>query len=599
MSSPLTAPNKRRFIIKGGYPCNNACLFCHASDQPSTLELQTDDVIARIGEAKAMGATGVLLSGGEPTIRKDLPQLAEECLRNGLEFGLITNGRMLSYRPLLKRLLRRGLRYVYMSLHGPSHIHDAITKAPGSFDQSWQAVRLLAGIEGLELTVNTVMVQQNLDHLHEISRLLLPLPSVNIKYTYVEPKGSALTDPKVVPSPTAARHALAAILDAAEAAGVPLSRFGVDGLPHCLDSRFGDLQDDMFSHDICALREVDEEHFFPIDYANMHKPAKCRGCLIGDSCRGSWSRTFELFGDDFLQPIHGGVANSYNYFPAPAPGSPDRTIWTGWQGREESYVTDTADYSSSRLQHIRDELGQVYLQLDDQPMINDFPGQLRKLVPIRAKPGHFAVSDQDFFGPAEKKVRRILAGLQGRVLDVGCGQSQYGDLLNQKLERGEIDYVGIDPAPGKNVRDLAKAGLIDLREQGLEDGRFGRGEFDWVLVLRSHNHLADLWSAYVKVLSALRWGGRLLVVDNISFGLVRPMVTEAAIKALPPGEGIEHLRDHDHDGAASFLRRFPLVEVERQAVGPTTANQWLLLYQKLWPGGQLGQDTYGSDEGGG
>ena len=103
---------------------------------------------------------------------------------------------------------------------------------------------------------------------------------------------------------------------------------------------------------------------------------------------------------------------------------------------------------------------------------------------------------------------------------------------------------------------------------------------------------------YPAVLSALRWGGRLLVVDNVSFGLVRPTVTEAAIKALPPGEGIEHLRDHDQRDAASFLQRFPLVEVERQAVGPTTANQWLLLYQKLWPGGQTGHDTYGSTDGG-
>jgi SAM-dependent methyltransferase len=355
----------------------------------------------------------------------------------------------------------------------------------------------------------------------------------------------------------------------------------------------------MFTHGICALREVGEEDFFPIDYGNMTKLDACRGCLIGDGCRGSWSRTFKMFGSDFLQPVRGGVANSFNYFPAPGPGIPERTLWTSWQGQAGPYVTDTADYTPDRLRQIRDDLGQVYLQLDDEPMINDFPGQLRKLLPKPGKGIGFTPSDRDPFATSEKQVRRILAGLQGRVLDVGCGQSQYGDLLQGKLESGEIDYVGIDPAPGKNVVELAESGLIDLREQALEDGEFGRGEFDWVLVLRSHNHLADLWTAYVRILAALRWGGRLLVVDNVSFGLVRPTVTEAAIKALPPGEGIEHLRDHDQHDAASFLQRFPLVEVERQAVGPTTANQWLLLYQKLWPGGQTGHDTYGSNDGGG
>lgn len=598
MSAPVTpsTSSHRRFIIKGGHPCNNACVFCHASDQPSTLELPTKEILARIGEANALGATGILFSGGEPTIRTDLPELAESCAQSGLEVGLITNGRMLSYRPLLRRLLRHGLRYVYMSLHGPAPVHDAITRVPGSYDQAWQAIRLLAGVKGLKLTVNTVMVLQNLEHLQVVAQQLLPLPSVKVKYTYVEPKGSALSDPEVVPSPAAATEALAKVLDAAAKAAVPLSRFGVDGLPHCLDSRFAALQDDMFSHGVCALREVSEESFFPIDYANMHKPDPCRGCLIGDTCRGSWSRTFDMFGSDFVRPVRGGIANSFNYFPAPAPGSPERTVWTQWQGRDGPYVTDTADYAPGRLRQIRDDLGQVYVQLDNQPMVNDFPGQLRKLLPVAGQPGHFAATDRDPFGPAEAQVRRILSGMQGRVLDVGCGQSRYGDLLSSKLESGEIDYVGLDPAPGENIRALAESGRIDLRRQGLEEGGFQRREFDWILVLRSHNHLADLWTAYVRILAALRWGGRLLVVDNVSFGLVRPAVTEAAIKALPPGEGNEHLRDHDQDAAASFLQRFPLVEVARQAVGPTTANQWLLLFQKLWPGGQTGHDTYDPGE---
>lgn len=600
MSSPPPPPAAvhRRFIIKGGHPCNNACIFCHASDEPSALELETSQVLSRISEAQAMGATGILLSGGEPTIRKDLTQLAEACQQSGLEFGLITNGRMLSYRPLLKRLLRRGLRYVYMSLHGPEMVHDAITRAPGSFAQAWDAIRLLARIDGLQLTVNMVMVRQNLGYLLSVAQQLLPLPSVKVKFTYVEPKGSALFDPDTVPTPLRAAHALTAVMDAATQAGVPLSRFGVDGLPHCLDGRFQALQDDMFSHGICALREVSEDHFFPIDYANMSKPETCRGCLMGDSCRGSWSRTFEMFGGDFLKPVRGGIANSFNYFPAFEPGSFERTVWTEWQGRLSPYVTDTADYSPARLGQIRDQLGQLYLQLDDQPMVNDFPGQLRKLQPVAGNPGHFVAVDQNPFASSERYVRRILAGLKGRVLDVGCGQSRYDDLLTSKLESGEIQYVGIDPAPGENVRKLAESGRIDLRVLGLEDGQFSAGEFDWVLVLRSHNHLADLWTAYVRILAALRWGGRLLVVDNVSFGLVRPAVPEAAIKALPPGS-VEHLRDHDQDAAAAFLQRFPLVEVERATVGPTTANQWLLLYQKLWPGGQTGRDTYDTGPGGG
>ncbi len=581
-----------RFIIKLGYPCNNACLFCHASDCPSDLRLSTESALARIRDAQEMGATGVLFSGGEPTIRKDLPELAAECARLGLRPGLITNGRMLSYKPLLKKLLKAGLDYVYMSLHGPEAVHEAITQVPGSFAQSWQAIRLMAGIEGLQFTVNAVVVNQNLPHLQEVTNLLLSLPRVRVKFTYVEPKGSVLNDLEIVPAPRTAAQCISELLDDAAGRGIPLHRFGIDGLPHCLDRRFGSLQDDMFSHGIAALREVDEDHFYPIDYANMAKPPVCRGCLLGDRCRGSWRKTFELFGHDLLGPVRGGIANSFNYFPAPNVGSPARSVTLDYPELDTHYVTDTGDYNDAQLLNIRDRLGQIYLQLDDQPMVNDFPNQLQKLRPVAGKKGLFEPQPGDPFGPAEQRVRRILSGLTGRVLDVGCGQTRYQDLLEQKLAGGEISYVGLDPFPGDSVRALAASQSIELRVQSIEDGVFERGEFDWVLVLRSHNHLCDLWTAYTRILGALKWGGRLLVVDNVSFGLVRPKVNQKAILALPSGAGLEHLRDHDHQAAADFLQRFPLQLVTRHEVGPDTANQWLLLYQKLWPGGQVGRDTY-------
>jgi MoaA/NifB/PqqE/SkfB family radical SAM enzyme/SAM-dependent methyltransferase len=584
--------NAGRFILKLGYPCNNACLFCHASDCSSTSQLSTEVAVARIREARELGATGVIFSGGEPTIRKDLPELAAEGARLGLRPGLITNGRMLSYRPLLKRLVKAGLDYVYMSLHGPETVHDAITQVPGSFAQSWQAIRLLAGLETVQLTVNSVVVKENLPHLQEVADLLLPLPRTRVKFTYVEPKGSALDALEIVPSPQLVAQRISALLSEAAARGLPLRRFGIDGLPHCLDPRFAYLQDDMFTHGIAALREVDEEHFYPIDYANMAKPRVCRACLLGDRCRGSWRKTFELFGHDFLAPVRGGVANSFNYFPAPKVGGFARSVTLEGTDLHPHYVTDTGDYSDAQLLTIRDELGQLYLQLDDQPMVNDFPNQLRKLRPVAGKSGHFSPQSGDPFGPDEQRVRRILSGLTGRVLDVGCGQTRYQDLLDQKLTGGDISYVGLDPYPGDSVRALAAGRRIELRVEAIEDSVFQAGEFDWVLVLRSHNHLSDLWTAYTRILGALKWGGRLLVVDNVSFGLVRPRVPRQTILALPPGAGLEHLRDHDHQAAAGFLQRFPLQLITRHEVGPDTGNQWLLLYQKLWPGGQVGRDTY-------
>lgn len=588
-----------RFIIKVGYACNNNCLFCHSSPHKHLPPPPAGEITDRIRQAQEAGADAVLFSGGEPTIRRDLVELAEECRHLGLSFGLITNGRMLSYGPLLKRLLRLGMDYVYMSLHGPQGVHDETTQAPGSFLQSMAACAALDRAGLPELTCNAVVTTRNLEELSGLVARLAPFEKTTIKFTYVEPRGSALQDSSLVPSPEIAAAAIGRALNHGRRLGLPPVRFGVDGLPHCLDGRFPQLQNDMFTHGIAALREVDESSFYPIDYGNMSKSRRCRGCLLGDACRGTWRKTFEMFSDAWLRPKTGGVANSYNYFPAeagPSAGADARSIAVRRRGSMSWYSTDTADFTDLELLRVRDGLEQVYLQLDDAPYVTDFPSQLRKLTRVEAKHDRtgplFEVMEEDLFSVCEAPVRRILSSLSGSVLDVGCGQTRYGDLFEDKLRSGQIAYVGLDPAPGETIRSLAKEGRIGMVQSPVEDARLKRGQFDWILVLRSHAHLLDLWGAYSRMLGALKWGGRLLVVDNIAFGLVRERSPRGAVESLPAGAAREHKRNHTVLQAATFLKRFPLVELERHEVTRETANQWALLLKKSWPGGPGGADTY-------
>jgi len=604
-----------RFIIKVGYTCNNRCLFCHSASLASLGDLDFEQVCLRIRQARAAGAEAVLFSGGEPTIRPDLEQLARHCRDQKLPFGLITNGRMLSYLPLLERLVGLGLDYVYLSLHGPGEIHDAVTRVPGSFTQTLAACRRLARYPRVEVTCNTVVIEHNRRELGRVVSLLAPLENIRVKFSYVEPRGGALDVPSLVPHPVQAAADVSRALDLAGKQAEATRRPGVDGFPHCLDTRFASLQDDMFSHGIVALREVDEDDFFPVDYANMTRPEACRGCLRGDQCRCTWTGALERFGDDYLKPVRGGLSNSFNYHPlseltcresthhhaAPPPIAPERRLRVcPEKGPVLDVATDTADFSPEEILRIRDETQQVYLQLDQALCVDDFPGQLRKLQRL---PGYtstedgdevpaFTVRSEDLFTAAEVKVRRILAGISGHVLDVGCGQSRYLDLLEPGLADGRVSYLGVDPEPGANVKDFARRGLISLRETTLEEAPLPRAAFDWVLVMRSHNHLLDLWTAYSRLLGTLKWGGHLLVVDNVAFGLVRSPGSRRRLLELEPSLEPEHLRNHSQDDAARFLARFPLVEVTRHSVGADSANQWVLLFRKLWPGGTMGRDNY-------
>jgi MoaA/NifB/PqqE/SkfB family radical SAM enzyme len=183
-------------LIKVGYACNNHCTFCH------TLDLRDLDgtgplVMRKIERARALGYAMVVLSGGEVTMRKELLLWAARTASLGMDFGLVTNGRMLAYPDLVAKLLRLRLRYVYLSLHGgEARVHNSLVRAD-AFDETVAAIGNLVG-HGLDFTVNTVVTRQNLGRLRGVVDLLLPIGErgdLTLKFSMVQPKGGASASP--------------------------------------------------------------------------------------------------------------------------------------------------------------------------------------------------------------------------------------------------------------------------------------------------------------------------------------------------------------------------------------------------------------------
>ena len=172
-------------------------------------------------------------------------------------------------------------------------------------------------------------------------------------------------------------------------------------------------------------------------------------------------------------------------------------------------------------------------------------------------------------------------GLRGDVVDVGCGEGPYGDLLEAAVRAGLIRYAGLDPDARRIAALRARWPWAELRVASAEDPTDLHA--DHVLMLRSWNHLRNPVRAVETFARALRAGGSLLVVDNVAFGLVRGRAH--AQRAEGGAAVFEH---HRNDGAreahAAIVRAAPdLRLLERIDVSPATSNQWLLRYQK--PGG--------------
>src|ERR1700722_11062637 len=168
-------------LIKVGYGCNNHCTFRHTLDVRH-IDGDSDEVERKIDRAARLGHAMVCLSGGEVTMRKELLRWAARSAARGMDFGLVTNGRMLAYPELVEKLLTLRLRYVYLSLHGgTAKVHNLLVRAD-AFEQTYKAIGNLAG-RGLDFTVNTVVTRQNLAHLRGVIDAMLPYPDVVTKFS--------------------------------------------------------------------------------------------------------------------------------------------------------------------------------------------------------------------------------------------------------------------------------------------------------------------------------------------------------------------------------------------------------------------------------
>lgn len=600
-------------LIKVGYGCNENCTFCHTADVRH-LDDTEERVAWKIDRAKRLGYAMAVLSGGEPTIRPELLGWARRVAAHGMDFGLVTNGLMLSYPHLVDELVERcRLRYVYLSIHGgDAKVHGSVVRAD-TFRQAIAAIGLLAG-RVPDLTANCVVTTANVRHLRALVDRLLPFPGLCLKFSMTQPKGAAdraydVLVPDVEVCAAAVQEAIEHGLAQTRERGLAL-RFAHDGLPFCLLPGLEPLYDDLKTHRFAAMIEADEDDFVPVDDTAKVHPERCRPCALRGACPGLYRGYHQARGDGALRPVTDRPrSNSYHFVPerdvARPPGAPcpirrdgvrpydrGRTLFLRLKDRMRLFRTESRDFSDEEILATKEELGQVYLDVSTKLSPDDFAKDLRKLrladecaaCPLHGQcTGCWEPAREDVFTRDDARVLALLAGLRGRVLDLGCGEGRYLEALAAQAREGAIAYTGVDPDEGR-LRVLASrypfARFLAAPAEALP-GDLGR--VDHVLVLRSYNHLADPAAALDRAIAGLRPGGTLLLADNVAFGLVRGRAHAARAEAAP-GNRFEHYRNDGAGEAAARLAGRPLRLVERQDVGPATSNQWLLRYERLEEG---------------
>jgi 12,18-didecarboxysiroheme deacetylase len=174
--------------------CNLKCVHCyaHAKNTSFDNELSTEQGKQLIDDLADFGSPVMLFSGGEPLVRKDLPQLAAYAVEKGMRAVISTNGTLIT--PEMARNLKEiGLSYVGISLDGMEEINDRFRGVSGAFRSALEGIKnsQAAGIKvGLRFTVNKF----NVNEIPKIFQLLeeMDIPRVCFYHLVYAGRGTEL-----------------------------------------------------------------------------------------------------------------------------------------------------------------------------------------------------------------------------------------------------------------------------------------------------------------------------------------------------------------------------------------------------------------------
>src|SRR5689334_5617864 len=141
--------------------CNLTCKHCYSisADIDFPGELSTEEVFRVMDDLKAFRVPALILSGGEPLLRKDIFEIAGRARRLGFSVALSTNGTLID-EALAKRIADAGFGYVGISLDGLQETHDKFRRKEKSFEKSLAALRALRDLQ-VKVGVRFTLTEDN------------------------------------------------------------------------------------------------------------------------------------------------------------------------------------------------------------------------------------------------------------------------------------------------------------------------------------------------------------------------------------------------------------------------------------------------------
>ena len=201
--APITGPRSLASVqmlrISVTDVCNLRCVYCMPEEGvewlPKSQLLTFEEIATIVRIAASAGITHFKLTGGEPTARRDLPDLVRmlRVIPGVQDLSLTTNGILLA--PLLDKLKAAGLDRLTISLDSLNPDRFATITRGGDFHRVWASIEkaLTLGFQRIKINI-VVMKGMNEDEVADFAALTLRLP-LTVRFIEFMPLGrSGLTD---------------------------------------------------------------------------------------------------------------------------------------------------------------------------------------------------------------------------------------------------------------------------------------------------------------------------------------------------------------------------------------------------------------------
>lgn len=154
--------------------CNNECVHCYCNLAPDDGYAKSGELTAAewatvFEELVAEGCLYLLITGGEPTLRRDFKDIWIAAKKAGLLVTLFTNGTLIT-EELADFLAEWPPRHVEVTLYGYSKkTYEEVTLLPGTWEKCYRGVYHLLE-RGLPLTLKTFVCSINLHEFHDMKK---------------------------------------------------------------------------------------------------------------------------------------------------------------------------------------------------------------------------------------------------------------------------------------------------------------------------------------------------------------------------------------------------------------------------------------------